>query len=76
MECILPQSTSSPAAAAEFNAVFGTLRALNQQHNRLSLLVADAHPGCNRINHWCQEGVRTNPVFSFFQGSLPAHFPL
>ncbi len=75
MECILPQPTSSPAAAAEFNAVFGTLRALNQQHNRLSLLVADAHPDCNRINHWCQEGVRTNPVFSFFQEVFLPTFP-
>ncbi len=75
MECILPQPTSSPAAAAEFNAVFGTLRALNQQHNRLSLLVADAHPDCNRINHWSQEGVRTNPLFSFFQEVFLPTFP-
>ena len=75
MECILPRPTSSPAAAAEFNAVFGTLRALNQQHNRLSLLVADAHPDCNRINHWSQEGVRTNPLFSFFQEVFLPTFP-
>ncbi len=61
--------------AAEFNSVFGALRALNQQHNRLSLLVADAHPDCNRINYWNQEGVRTNPVFSFFQEVFLPTFP-
>ncbi|MEH1899973.1 MAG: hypothetical protein V7L04_00735 [Nostoc sp.] len=40
---------------------------LCQQQLQMSLLVADVHPDCNRINSWEQKGVATNPVFSFFK---------
>ncbi|MBW4473547.1 MAG: HEAT repeat domain-containing protein [Stenomitos rutilans HA7619-LM2] len=67
IERILPTPTDPTAKVEEFNAFFGSLRALSQDQRQLGLLVADVHPDCNRINQWQQEGVPTNPVFSFFK---------
>ncbi|MEO0373167.1 MAG: ATP-binding protein [Cyanobacteria bacterium P01_A01_bin.17] len=71
IERILPTEFDPPAEARarieEFNAVFGTLRALNQEQHLLSLLVADLHPDCNSINHWHLPGLPTNPVYQFFK---------
>jgi len=67
VERILPTPTDTPEKVEEFNACFGVLRALNQEQQKLGLLVADVHPDCNRINQWQQAGVPTNPVFSFFK---------
>ncbi len=75
IERILPTPMDSRDKAEAFNAVFGTLRALSQDQRILSLLVADAHPDCNRINQWEQEGVPTNPVFSFFKEIFVVPFP-
>ncbi len=66
VERILPTSKQSQEKVEEFNACLGALRVLSQGEPRVSLLVADVHPDCNRINHWSQEGVPTNPVFKFF----------
>ena len=66
---------SHPAEKAEeFNACFGALRALCQNHRRLSVLVADVHPDCNRVNYWVQKDVATNPVFGFFKEIFLAPF--
>lgn len=67
IERIIPTPEDSREKAEEFNACFGALRVLCQQQRQLSLLVADVHPDCNRINSWTQPGVATNPVFSFFK---------
>ena len=67
IERILPNPTDSVEKVKEFNAFFGSLRALSQEHSQIGILVADVHPDCNRINQWTQEGVPTNPVFSFFK---------
>ncbi|OKH52190.1 hypothetical protein NIES2130_32545 [Scytonema sp. HK-05] len=67
VERILPSPEDSREKAEEFNACFGALRVLCQEQRQLSLLVADVHPDCNRINMWKQQGVATNPVFSFFK---------
>jgi HEAT repeat protein len=67
VERIIPTPEDHWEKAEEFNACFGALRVLNQEQRQLSLLVADVHPDCNRINTWNQEGVSTNPVFSFFK---------
>jgi tetratricopeptide (TPR) repeat protein len=67
VERILPLPEDSREKVEEFNAFFGALRALCQQERRLSLLVTDVHPDCNRINQWTQTGVPTNPVFKFFK---------
>ncbi|MEI2577866.1 ATP-binding protein [Scytonema sp. PRP1] len=67
VERILPTPEDSREKAEEFNACFGALRVLCQEQRQLSLLVADVHPDCNRINMWKQQGVATNPVFSFFK---------
>jgi len=67
IERILPREADPKAKAEEFNACFGALRALSQEQRLLSLLVADVHPDCNRINHWSQAGVPTNPVYNFFK---------
>ncbi len=67
IERILPTKEDSRERAEEFNAFFGVLRALSQEQKLLSLLIADVHPDANRINHWSQAGVPTNPVFSFFK---------
>lgn len=67
IERILPTKEDSRERVEEFNAFFGTLRALSQEQRLLSLLIADVHPDCNRINHWHQAGVPNNPVFSFFK---------
>jgi hypothetical protein len=67
VERILPLPEDSREKVEEFNAFFGALRALCQQQRRLSLLVTDVHPDCNRINQWTQTGVPTNPVFKFFK---------
>jgi HEAT repeat protein len=67
VERILPLPTDPPEKVEEFNAFFGSLRALSQEQRQLGLLVADVHPDCNRINQWQQAGVPTNPVFSFFK---------
>ncbi|MCP4545330.1 MAG: hypothetical protein GY835_02550 [bacterium] len=32
----------------------------------MTLLVADVHPDCNRINHWPHAKASTNPIFGFF----------
>lgn len=75
MEHILPTRMDSRDKVEAFNAVFGTLRALSQDQRILSLLVADAHPDCSRINQWEQKGVPTNPVFSFFKEIFVSPFP-
>jgi ABC-type multidrug transport system ATPase subunit len=70
IERILPSevdSVDSVERVEEFNALFGVFRSLSQGQNRISLLVADVHPDCNRINHWKQAGLPTNPVFNFFK---------
>ncbi|MEH2394763.1 MAG: HEAT repeat domain-containing protein, partial [Nostoc sp.] len=67
VERIIPTPEDSRGKAEEFNACFGALRVLCQQHRQMSLLIADVHPDCNRINSWSQPGVATNPVFSFFK---------
>ncbi len=67
IERILPTPTDTRERAEEFNACFGALRALSQEKRLLSLLVADVHPDCNRINQWQQADVPTNPAFNFFK---------
>lgn len=67
IERIYPFESDCREKVEEFNAFFGTLRALSQEKHILSLLVADVHPDCNRRNHWLQSDVPTNPVYSFFQ---------
>jgi hypothetical protein len=67
VERIIPTPEDSREKVEEFNACFGALRVLCQQQRQMSLLVADVHPDCNRINSWSQTGVATNPVFSFFK---------
>ncbi len=67
IERILPMPTDSRTKVETFNVVFGTFRALCQDKRILSLLVADVHPDCNRINQWEQDGVATNPVNNFFK---------
>ncbi|BBD63465.1 hypothetical protein NIES2109_63150 (plasmid) [Nostoc sp. HK-01] len=69
VERILPNSNHPIEKVEEFNACFGALRVLCQDKDKrnLSLIVADVHPDCNRINNWPQDGVSTNPVFSFFK---------
>jgi hypothetical protein len=64
---VLSALCQSYVAAEEFNACFGPFRALSQERRLLSLLVADVHPDCNRINQWQQADVPTNPVFNFFK---------
>lgn len=76
VERIFPTPNDSRERAEEFNAFFGVLRALSQEQQFLSLLVADAHPDCNRINHWPQPGVVTNPVFNFFKEVFVPPFPI
>ena len=66
VERIIPTPEDDREKAEEFNAFFGALRVLCQER-KISLLVADVHPDCNRINSWTQTGVATNPVFSFFK---------
>jgi CheY-like chemotaxis protein len=66
VERIMPQTDGDVLQEIEFNAFFGTLRAVSQQYRILSILVADTHPDCNRINRW-SFSVATNPVFSFFK---------
>ncbi|WP_366914243.1 HEAT repeat domain-containing protein [Mastigocoleus sp. MO_188.B34] len=66
VERIIPTPEDDREKAEEFNAFFGALRVLCQE-KKMSLLVADVHPDCNRINSWTQAGVATNPVFSFFK---------
>jgi len=67
VERVLPTSEDTREKVEEFNACFGALRVLSQEQRKLSLLVADVYPNCNRINHWEQKEVPTNPVFSFFK---------
>jgi len=67
IERILPSEIDSVERVEEFNALFGVLRALSQEQRKISLLVADVHPDCNRINQWKQNNVPTNPVFNFFK---------
>jgi hypothetical protein len=67
VERIIPTTEDNREKAEEFNACFGALRVLCQEKRQMSLLVADVHPDCNRINLWEQKGVATNPVFSFFK---------
>src|SRR5262249_21433317 len=67
VERILPSTVDSAIKVEEFNAFFGSLRALSQQQRQIGLLVADVHPDCNRINHWAQDGLPTNPVNQFFK---------
>jgi HEAT repeats len=67
IERILPTHSDVRERAEEFNACFGAFRALSQERRLLSLLVADVHPDCNRINQWQQADVPTNPVFNFFK---------
>jgi HEAT repeats len=74
IERILPAPTDTRERAEEFNACFGAFRALSQERRLLSLLVADVHPDCNRINQWQQADVPTNPVFNFFKEVFVAPF--
>ncbi len=74
VERIIPTPADSREKAEEFNAVFGALRVLCQQQRQISLLIADVHPDCNRINYWSQPGVATNPVYSFFKEIFLAPF--
>ncbi|MEQ8753901.1 MAG: HEAT repeat domain-containing protein [Coleofasciculus sp. G1-WW12-02] len=67
IERIIPTKTDPKERTEEFNACFGVLRVLSQEQRQLSLLVADVHADCNRINQWQQPDVPTNPVFSFFK---------
>jgi tetratricopeptide (TPR) repeat protein len=67
VERILPGPDDSHEKVHEFNALFGVLRALNQEERCLSLLIADLHADSNRINYWTQGVGPTNPVFSFFK---------
>ncbi|MDF5723756.1 MAG: hypothetical protein PUP91_25485 [Rhizonema sp. PD37] len=67
VERIIPTPEDTREKAEEFNACFAALRVLSQEQRQLSLLVADVHPDCNRINQWAQQGVATNPVFNFFK---------
>jgi hypothetical protein len=67
MERVLPGESDSRERVAEFNTVFGVLRALCQERHTISLLVTDVHPDCNRISQWRQTGVASNPVYSFFK---------
>ncbi len=67
IERILPTQTDPKERVEEFNAFFGALRELSQTRQRLSLLCADVHSDFNRINHWSQTSVPTNPVFQFFK---------
>jgi len=66
VDCIIPRASNDPGLSHEFNSFFGALRALSQQHRTVSILVADVHPDCNRINRWHPEAP-ANPVFSFFK---------
>jgi len=74
IERIFPFDTDSNQKVEEFNAFFGALRELSQAQKKVSLLVADVHPDCNRINNWKQQGVATNPVFQFFKEIFVAPF--
>jgi hypothetical protein len=67
VERILPFPADSPMKAAEFNAVFGTLRSISQTEQKLAILVADVHPDCTRVNTWPQAGLPSNPVYAFFK---------
>lgn len=67
MERLLPLPDDPRAKADEFNACFGTLRALSQERRQLALLVADVHPDCNRISRWPQASAGTNPLYGFFK---------
>lgn len=67
IERILPIEADPKERVEEFNAFFGVLRELSQTRQCLSLLCADVHPDFNRINHWSQTSVPTNPVFQFFK---------
>jgi hypothetical protein len=67
MERILPVPSDPRERVQEFNAVFGSLRALSQESRILALLVTDVHPDCNRINHWAQPDTATNPLYNFFK---------
>ena len=67
VERILPRVNDPSERVEEFNSFFGALRALSQQLRKVGLLVTDVHPDCNRINHWEQEGLPTNPVNQFFK---------
>lgn len=80
IEAILPSHgedlSTAEKKAREFTAFIGVLRALSQTHQLLVLVVADLYPDCNRINEWSEfgiQGVRTNPVFEFFQEFFLAH---
>ncbi len=66
VERIIPTPEDNRDKVEEFNTFMGALRVLCQQR-KMSLLIADVHPDCNRINSWAQTGVATNPVFSFFK---------
>lgn len=67
IERILPLPSHPKEVVEEFNSCLGTLRVLSQEQRVLSLLVADVHPDCNRINQWSQKDTTSNPVFSFFK---------
>ncbi|NET36743.1 MAG: NACHT domain-containing protein [Cyanothece sp. SIO1E1] len=75
VERILPTSKDSRKKVEEFNAFFGSLRVLSQEQRKLAILISDVYPDCNRINHWWQEEVPTNPVFSFFKEVFLSPFP-
>jgi hypothetical protein len=76
IERIMPAENDFSEKIKEFNTFFGTLRAISQRNRRLSLIVADVYPACNRINDWGKTGVSTNPVFNFFKEEYAHPFPL
>ena len=67
MERVLPYEGNSQEKIEEFNACFGALRTLAQDKKKISLLVTDVYPDCNRINHWNIKKMPTNPIFNFFK---------
>lgn len=67
IEYMLPRPDASVESVREFNTVMRVFRALSQEQQILSFLVAGVHPDSNRINYWSQAGVATNPVFSYFK---------
>ncbi len=76
MERVIPQATDSSDKALDFNTLFGTLRGLSQNERKLAIMVVDLHADCNRINHWPQERVSTNPIYSFFKETYVTPFNL
>lgn len=68
VEAVMPQKTDPDLARyLEFNAVFGSFRAIAQEIGQLALVLADVHPDFNRANVWSRSGVDKNPVYQYFK---------